>query len=521
MGAAFEFDGRIDFRPEAAGDLLRLVPALPGIFALRGERTPEGRESEPYLTRTADLRRRLRRLLAPPEELDEHGRPILSRRLNLRERVRSIEWTVTGSEFESSLLLYRATLADFGDESARRRLRLYPPYFLRLTTAHRHPRVYVTNRLSVRSLPESFGPFPSRAAAERYCDAVLDLFKLRRCHEDLQPFPDHPGCAYGEMKRCLAPCKEHCTADDYKAEAERVRTFFATGGESLLSDLARQREAASEAMDFEGAAALHKQWEKARAAAQLADDLVRAGGGARALIVQPAATRNKDSARDEAAVFLLENGRILGPERLSTLGVRAVREQTAVGSSLFAQPLMLSAVPLAPGPEEATSAAPATEDTPCAAPQGAPAAPPVSAAADSALLTPEGRAHALLQRLEARAAGPDDPSIAERCDILSLFRRWYYRPEKQRVGDVLLPNADGAWPVRRLLNGAARVALGPPAAADPVDREAAKAVRTRMLHAGRADVERAVAVLPKRKRAQRSAEASSFTEKAAESPRLE
>src|SRR6185312_831462 len=37
---------------------------------------------------------------------------------------------------------------------------------------------------------------------------------------------------------------------------------------------------------------------------------------------------------------------LAGPERLSTLGVRAVREQTAVGSSLFAQPLMLAPVPL-------------------------------------------------------------------------------------------------------------------------------------------------------------------------------
>ncbi len=48
----------------------------------------------------------------------------------------------------------------------------------------------------------------------------------------------------------------------------------------------------------------------------------------------------------EAAVFLMEGGCIAGPERLSTLGVRAVKEQTSVGSCLFAQPLMLQAVPL-------------------------------------------------------------------------------------------------------------------------------------------------------------------------------
>ena len=105
----------------------------------------------------------------------------MSKRLNLRERVGRIEWSVTGSEFESLLLLYRTTAAIFGYAEARRRLKLRTPYFLRLTMEHAHPRVYSTNRLSRRGLGETYGPFPSRAAAERYCDAVLDLFKLRRC----------------------------------------------------------------------------------------------------------------------------------------------------------------------------------------------------------------------------------------------------------------------------------------------------------------------------------------------------
>ena len=108
------------------------------------------------------------RLLNPPEEQ--------SKRLNLRDRVRTLAYTVTGSEFESLLLLYDASSAIFGPAAARRRLRLHTPYFLRLTIENPHPRVYSTNRLSKRALDRTSGPFPSRAAAERYCDAVLDLF---------------------------------------------------------------------------------------------------------------------------------------------------------------------------------------------------------------------------------------------------------------------------------------------------------------------------------------------------------
>jgi len=489
VGVAFQFEHRVAFVADDAAAILLGVPAAPGVFALRGERDGD----EPYIVRGADLRRRLRRLLAPPEEVDEQGRPVLSKRLNLRERVKWIEWTRTGSEFESVLVLYCATREAFGAEAARKRLRLHTPYFVRVTMTHEHPRVYVTNKLSKRSMEEMFGPFRSRASAELYCDAVLDLFKLRRCWEDLVVSPEHPGCAYGEMKKCIEPCKGACSVEEYAAEAARVLEFFRTRGESMLSAVAKERDAASEAMDFEGAAALHKQWEKVKAAAALSDELVRPVAELRAVVLQrvsgPASQQvgESDDAAMDAAVFLFERGRIVGPERLSTLGVRAVREQTAVGSSLFAQPLMLAAVPLEASQQVSESAS---------QPMGAE-------------VSPEDRARGVLQQLGARADEDGEAEIGERCDYLSLFRRWYYRPEKQRAGEVFLPNADGGWPVRRLLNGAARVVLGDPVLADAVNREAARKMlaggETRTIHAGREGVEREVPILPKKKSRSRKA----------------
>jgi excinuclease ABC subunit C len=152
---------------------------------------------------------------------------------------------------------------------------------------------------------------------------------------------------------------------------------------------------------------------------------------------------------------------------LSTLGVRAVKEQTSVGSSLFAQPLMLQAVPLAGEPGAAGAAN-----------------------------SPEERAAHTLAALEAKAAKTNDLALLS--DHLSLLRRWYYRPEKQRTGEIFIPNDDGGWPVRRILRGAARMVLGEPKALPEVQREAAKKVKTRILHEGRSDVERTVPVLPKR-----------------------
>jgi hypothetical protein len=456
VAASFHFDHALDFAPAQADEILRTIPAQPGVFALRGPRT----EDAPYLTQTTDLRRRMRRLLDPPESQ--------SKRLNLREKVARIEYCLTGSAFESSLVLYDATAALLGYTEARRRLKLHTPYFLRMTMENAFPRVYSTNKLSRRGLAQMYGPFPSRLSAERYCDAVLDLFKLRRCHENLEPYPEHPGCIYGEMGKCIKPCKQACTAEEYAAEAASVKNFFDTRGESMIIEIGLAREEASSGMHFEKAAALHAQWQKVKSVQSLADWVVRPIPKLRAIIVQKAAP--EDDHPDHAALFLLEGGCLVGPERLSTLGVRAVREQTSVGSSLFAQPLMLQAVPL----------------------EGEPAAGGVTN-------SPEERASHALAALEKKAGKPSDLALLS--DHLSLLRRWYYRPEKQRIGEVFFTNEDGTWPIRKILRGAARVVIGDPKPMAETQRDAAKSsseeIKTRILHEGRPDVERTIAVVPR------------------------
>ncbi len=353
---------------------------------------------------------------------------------------------------------------------------------------HAHPRVYSTNRLSRRGLERTYGPFASRAGAERFCDAVLDLFKLRRCYEDLEVHAAHPGCAYGEMKRCMAPCNTTCSAEEYAAEAAAVEAFFRTRGESMLAAVGAEREQASAAMEFERAAALHEQFGKVKAAAALADELVRPVPELRAIIVQAAAQHASEGDALEASLFLLDGGGLAGPERLSTLGVRAVKEQTSVGSSLFAQPLMLQAVPLA---DEASSA----------------------------VESPELRAAKALLALEDRA--PKTPKtladLAILGDHLSLLRRWYYRPEKQRAGEVFFPNPDGSWPVRRILRGAARMALGEPKAMAETDRAGAPDAKMKILHEGREGVARMVPVIDRPRRG-RSLKASATDAEEAREP---
>src|SRR5436190_7398117 len=107
------------------------LPAAASVFLLRGE-------GEPYISKTANLRRRLQRLLGLPSE---H-----SKRLNLRERVREIEFTLTGSDFESQFLLYRL-LRRTSPKTYAARLRLRPAPLVKLHLENDYPRASVTRRL--------------------------------------------------------------------------------------------------------------------------------------------------------------------------------------------------------------------------------------------------------------------------------------------------------------------------------------------------------------------------------------
>ena len=50
------------------------------------------------------------------------------------------------------------------------------------------------------------------------------------------------------------------------------------------------------------------------------------------------------------------------------------------------------------------------------------------------------------------------PSATERQGHLALLKRWYYRPEGRRTGEIFFSDAEGHWPVKAVLRGIGRVA---------------------------------------------------------------
>jgi len=193
----------LPFDPADARAALVQLPRTPAVFALYGASS----QDEPYIGRTPNLRGRLERLLQPSAR---HPR-----RLQLAGRVRRIAWRLTGSDFESLFLQFELLENIYGAK-ALERMHLGAPTFIRFLGSNRYPRITLTNRPSLREANWVYGPFASRAAAERFAEEALKLFLLRRCTDDLDPNPAHPGCVYSEMKMCLAPCYQGCTDERYQ-----------------------------------------------------------------------------------------------------------------------------------------------------------------------------------------------------------------------------------------------------------------------------------------------------------------
>jgi excinuclease UvrABC nuclease subunit len=414
----------IAFDPADARATLAQLPDHSAVFALYGADA----HAEPYIGRTPNLRGRLERLLQPSAK---HPR-----RLYLAGLVRRIEWQPTGSEFESLLAQFSLLEKVFGAR-ALERMHLGHPAFVRFLGSNRYPRLTVTHRPSLKEADWAYGPFASHAAAERFADEALKLFLLRRCTDELDPNPSHPGCVYSEMKMCLAPCYKGCTNERYDEEAGAVEQFLATRGDSRLVPLRTQRDEASANLEFESAAALHAQVQRVEAVRALAPELVRPLSQLRVVILQPSAQPN------EIAVFLFENGRLRGPAAFSTLGMRIQNEQSG-SSSLFAQPMNLEPVPEIP-----TAAVPAPKN------ETADVAASTAVSSRSARSMLEARMEEVLADLAAQG-GPAPASTRQ--GHLALLKRWYYRPEVKRTGEACFPDHDGHWPIRAILRSVGRVA---------------------------------------------------------------
>jgi excinuclease ABC subunit C len=410
-GCVLPLDSGQDFDSSHEADFFEALPSCPGVLLIEMKEA----RAQPYVARTADIRRAAERLLRAPEAP--------GKRLNLREVARRIRYRATGSRFEQWLALYEQARAHFPLRYGTL-LRLRPPAVLKVNLKNEYPRCYVTR--SIR--PDGgfyVGPFRSRRIAESFAEGFLDLFKTRRCQIKIRRDPSFPGCIYSEMKMCLAPCFAGCTKEEYDGEVGRVVEALATRGESLAAQLEKEREEASAALHFERAAAWHKRLEKVSAEMRGLPEIARPIEELNAVILQ------RGSEEKTISVFPLLTG-------------------------LLQEPVFLRFAELAGEPRSVESILRKALDPPTHTPEQSPAS-----RNQRVVLGPQVEAEGHRGNTLGKSLGFDFV-LPELPEHLSLVARWFY--SKPREGEIFFRKGD--WPYRRILRASSRL-LAPAAQQTP------------------------------------------------------
>ncbi|MFG6563186.1 excinuclease ABC subunit UvrC [Sulfitobacter sp. 1A13421] len=123
-----------------------------------------------------------------------------------------------------------------------------------VTADHDYPQIK-KHRGAKKEKGSYYGPFASAGAVNRTLNQLQRVFLLRDCSNAMFDSRTRP-CLQHQIKRCSAPCVGKISAEDYRETVRDAERFLSGKSTDIQGRLARDMEEASEAMEFERAAAL-------------------------------------------------------------------------------------------------------------------------------------------------------------------------------------------------------------------------------------------------------------------------
>ena len=218
---------------------LKLLPSLPGCYIYYNK---DGEVI--YVGKAKILKRRV---------LSYFNRKHDSVKLNvLVPQIERLEYIITNTEVEALILeshlikkykpRYNVLLKD--DKKY--------PYFL--ITDEDFPRITIVRKKNMN--PEKgryYGPYTDIRAMHATLDFLKKIFPLKQCKSP--KFKDRP-CLYYHIGRCMAPCQNMVTPDEYKTLVKQAELFLSGKQSELMQQIKEQMQKYSDSLQFEKAAKL-------------------------------------------------------------------------------------------------------------------------------------------------------------------------------------------------------------------------------------------------------------------------
>ena len=168
----------------------------------------------------------------------------------LVSKIEDLEYIIVNSEKEALLL-------------ENNLIKKYRPYFnIRLKddksypylmiTKEEHPRLLMTRKYKKNNKNIYFGPYVDIKSATEVKKILDKIYPLRKCN----PVEKRP-CMYYQIGECIGPCAKKITADDYKSQISKIKSFLTGNTKAILSDLQRKMQEHIKNLEFEAAGQIH------------------------------------------------------------------------------------------------------------------------------------------------------------------------------------------------------------------------------------------------------------------------
>ena len=168
----------------------------------------------------------------------------------LVSKIEDLEYIIVNSEKEALLL-------------ENNLIKKYRPYFnIRLKddksypylmiTKEEHPRLLMTRKYKKNNKNIYFGPYVDIKSATEVKKILDKIYPLRKCN----PVEKRP-CMYYQIGECIGPCAKKITADDYKSQISKIKSFLTGNTKEILSDLKNKMQEHIKKLEFEAAGQVH------------------------------------------------------------------------------------------------------------------------------------------------------------------------------------------------------------------------------------------------------------------------
>ncbi len=225
-------------------DIIDTIPQKPGVYLFKDR---SGKVL--YIGKAKDLRKRLSSYLGT-------GRDQTYKLWLILKNAHSLDHVITATEKEALILegnlikrhrpRYNVKIKDDSN---------YP--LLKLDVTNKYPRLSIVRRMKGDGALY-YGPFTSSSAVRSTLRLMGPIFPLRKCKTNEIPKRSRP-CLNFQLGRCLAPCCEDVSPEEYQEIVDQVKLFLEGRNRELISRLRGIMQGASSELDFEKAARLRDQ----------------------------------------------------------------------------------------------------------------------------------------------------------------------------------------------------------------------------------------------------------------------